>query len=158
MAELTDFDIFNGVITIIAISITITFGFFLISKYPKYKQRALFFMGATLIMLTSVWFTHSLAFILVLITGKGLSPLLFFLFSFTLTPLALILWLMVFTDLVYKKKQKVIISIYIIYGVIFEIIFMILLFKDTSLIGELEGPFEAHVSPFILIHLLILLI
>ncbi|MFX1309478.1 MAG: hypothetical protein ACFE8C_07245 [Promethearchaeota archaeon] len=157
MAELTQFDIINGLLTIIFVSIAITLGFILISKYFKHKQRALFFMGATMIMLTSVWFTHSLAFILVLTTGVGLSPFMFFLFSFTLTPLALILWLMVFTDLVCKKKQKLIISIYVIYGVIFEVILIIFLFTNTLLVGELEGPLEAHMSPFILLHLLIIL-
>jgi len=158
MVELTSLDILNGSLSIIQVIINLIVGIKLISKYFKYKSRPLFFMGLSMILLSEVWFTHGLALILVLTTGSGLSPQMFFIIAFMLVPLAMVCWMMVITELIYKEHQKVILSIYIIFGIIFEILFFTLLFIDYRLIGELETPVEVHTAPFMTGYLLIILI
>jgi len=69
-----------------------------------------------------------------------------------------ILWLIIFTDLVCKNKQLLVLIPYIIYVAIFEIIFFILLFTDTALIGTYTGPFKVDWTPFIMVTTLILVI
>ena len=158
MVELTSLDILNGFLSIILVVIMIIVEIQLISKYIKYKSRPLLFMGISLILLTEVWFTHGLALILVLTTGRGLSPQMFFIIAYTLVPLALVCWMMVIAELMYKEHQKVILLVYLIFGIIFEIFFFIILFLDYRLIGEFYTPIEVHNAPLMTGYLLIILI
>lgn len=158
MVELTPLDILNGSLSIFQVIIYLIIGISLISKYSKYKSRPLLFMGITMILLTEVWFTHGLALILVLTTGSGLSPQTFFIISYTLVPWAMVCWMIVITELMYKELQKGILSIYVIFGIIFEILFFTILFIDYRLIGELYTPVEVHNSSLMTGYLLIILI
>jgi hypothetical protein len=106
MVELTSIDILNGLLSIIQVILTIIIGGILIFKYFKYKNRPLLFMGIALILLTEVWFTHGLVLVLVLTTGSGLSPQNFFIIAYIVVPWTLVVWMVVITDLIYKKHQK----------------------------------------------------
>lgn len=156
--ELTPLDILNGSMSIVQVIINVIVGLMLISKYKKYKSRPLLFMGISMILLSEVWFTHGLALILILTTGSGLSPEMFFLCAFTLIPWATLAWMVVITDLMYKDKQKLILSIYAIFGVVYNLIFFYLLFTNITLIGQLENPIDPHTGTFITVFLLIILI
>ena len=156
--ELTPLDILNGSMSIVQVIINVIVGLMLISKYKKYKSRPLLFMGISMILLSEVWFTHGLALILILTTGSGLSPEMFFLCAFTLIPWATLAWMVVITELMYKDKQKLILSIYAIFGVIYNLIFFYLLFTNITLIGQLENPIDPHTGTFITVFLLIILI
>ncbi len=159
MVELELFDYYNGTLSIIQVTINLIIGFTMIYKYYEYKNKTLLYMGLTMILLTSVWFTHSLAFILVLTTGVGLSPEIFFIMAFPITAVTTILWMVVITGLIFKENQKKILTMYIIYAIIFELLFFFLLFQDTErYIGVLENPIEPDIKPFIQLHLLIILI
>ncbi len=158
MVELTPIEILNGSMSIVMVTIIIIVGIALISKYFKYKSRPLLFMGISLILLISVWFTHGLALILILTTGNGLSPEIFFICEYTLIPWATLAWMVVITELMYKDKQKLILSIYAIFGVVYTVIFYYLLFTNIALIGELESPIDPHNGPFMTGYLLIILI
>ncbi len=158
MVELELFDYYNGTLSLIQVAINFIVGFVLIYKYLEYRNKNLLYMGLTMIILTSVWFTHSVAFVLILTTGEGLSPEIFFSMAYPLTAVASVLWMVVITNLVYKEKKKLIILIYIIYGIVFEILFFILLFDNPENIGVLENPIEPAISRFMQIYLLIALI
>ncbi len=69
-------------------------------------------------------------------------------------PLAIILWLLAFTEFFYTEKRKLILLIFTIYGLIFEIIFFIFLFLKPNLIGELNPPVDVNYKYMILIFLL----
>ena len=158
MVELTPLEMLNGSLSIVMVIINIIVGIALISKYSQYKSRPLLFMGISLILLTEVWFTHGLAFIVILTTGNGLSPEIFFLYAFILVPWATLAWMVVITELMYKDKQKLILSIYAIFGVVYSLIFLYLLFTNIALIGELESPIDPHTGPFMTGYLLLILI
>ncbi|TFG30634.1 MAG: hypothetical protein EU532_00670 [Promethearchaeota archaeon] len=158
MVELTPLEILNGSMSVLYVILNIIVGLVLISKYFKYKSRPLLFMGISMILLSEVWFTHGLAFILILTTGSGLSPEMFFLCAYTLVPWATLSWMVVITDLIYKDKQKLILSIYTIFGIVYSLFFFYLLFTNISLIGQLESPIDPHTGPFLTGYLLIILI
>ena len=158
MVELTPFDILNGFLSIIMIIFSIVVGLILISKYVKYKSKPLLYMGIALILLTEVWFTHSLALILILTTGKGLSPEIFFTCAYILIPWALLAWMLVITELINKEKIKLVASIYVIFGILYSIIFIYLLFTDITLIGELYTPIDSQTGLFLTAYLFIILI
>ena len=158
MVELTLLEILNGSMSIVQVIINIIVGLMLISKYSKYKSRPLLFMGISMILLSEVWFTHGLALILILTTGSGLSPEMFFLCAFTLVPWATLAWMVVITDLMYKDKQKLILSIYALFGIVYSLVFFYLLFTNITLIGQLDSPIDPHTGPFMTGYLLIILI
>ncbi|MFX1495054.1 MAG: hypothetical protein ACFFBZ_12280, partial [Promethearchaeota archaeon] len=75
-------------------------------------------------------------------------------------PLALLSWLIAFTDMIGKKKQKIIITLTIILSIAFEIIFFYLFFTDINAIGVINPlrPFTVNFGDFILIYLVIVII
>ena len=70
---------------------------------------------------------------------EPLTVQLYFIIGIGFLPIALLCWLVAFTDLVskYKNKQKIILIIFTIHGVIFEILFLYFLFTDPSIVGVL---------------------
>lgn len=158
MVELTTLEILSGSLSIVQVSINLILGAILISKYFEHEKRPLLFMGISLILLSEVWFTHGLAFILIVTTGKGLSPELFFLVAYTLVPWATLSWMVVITELLYKNKQKLILAIYAIFGVVYNFVFFYLLFTNITLIGYLDSPIDPHTGLFMTVYLLIILI
>jgi len=77
-------------------------------------------------------------------------------------PIFLLIWLKVFTDLAYVEKQKLILIIFLIIGIIFEIIFFYFLFTHPNLIGTFKTPFQVvygiYIEIFLVIFLLVVLI
>ena len=89
-------------------------------------------------------------------TNKGLTPELYFFIGNFFTPFGIIFWIIAFTDLMYKKYQKVIVPVYIIIGLSFEILLIYYIIEDPSVIGELNGIVDVQYKSFVLIYLLIL--
>ena len=133
--KLLPLDYVNGIITIILISFGIFLGLLMIKKYIKYKDNTLLFMGLCLICITTFFWGALVAFISILITGKGLSIQVYFMLSSILSHVSAILWLIVFTNTVCKDKQKLILSIMTGYTVLHRIIFIYFLLVDPSIMG-----------------------
>ena len=75
-----------------------------------------------------------------------------------------LLWMWAFTDLIFKNQQKIIVGIYAIIGIAFDIylIYYLFIVNDPSIIGELTGVLDttyngiaAYYSIFIVLTLLI---
>ncbi|TFG02395.1 MAG: hypothetical protein EU539_13135 [Promethearchaeota archaeon] len=151
-------DVVNGIVLIIFCSISIYVGLRIILKYFKYKQRELLLVGLTWIFLVSPWYPGSISFIMFLLTGSILTPEAYFIIGTNLWPIAVVLWIIAFTDLVYKKHQKPIILISIFYGIMFYIIFYYLLLTAPYLIGYLKGYTDVQYGLFIVVYAISLLI
>ena len=67
-------------------------------------------------------------------------------------------WLVAFTDLVYKKRQKIIIELFIIYGIIYEIVFFVVFAKDPSLEGTFYGIKSRVIPTIFLVSFLIIIL
>ena len=138
--SISTFDLANGIIFIIFCVISIFVGLRIISKYFKYKRREFILIGLTWIFLVSPWYPASISFIMFLLTGTILTPEAYFIISFVLIPVALVCWMIAFTDLINYKNQKLIITLYIILGIVYYVFFFYFLYyTDQSLIGELRG-------------------
>lgn len=133
--KLLPLDYANGIITIIMTSFGIFLGLLMIKKYKKYKNNSLLFMGLCLICITTFFWGALVAFISILITGKGLSIQVYFMLSSILSHFSVILWLIVFTNTVCKDKQKLILSIMTVYTVLHRIVFIYFLLVDPSNMG-----------------------
>ena len=154
-------DIFNGILLIFILAISVIVGLKIISLYFKNKEKVYIFAGLTWIFLVCPWYPHVTSFILVLTTEKGIeNPEVYFTLGNIFIPIAIISWLYAFTELFYKNKQLIIISIYVLYAIIFYVLFFTALYilKKPILIGKLQGDIEVKYSTLIVLYDITILI
>ncbi|MFX1268833.1 MAG: hypothetical protein ACFFAK_12805, partial [Promethearchaeota archaeon] len=129
-------------------------------KYSKYKSRLYILVGISWIGVANPWFPDSISFIMYLISQVFLPREWYFIIGNCFIPIALLSWLTAFTDMIGKKKQKVIITLTIILSIAFEVMFFYLFFTDINAIGVfiLSRPFTVNFGDFILIYLVIVIL
>ena len=147
-------EFYNGLTCLIFISISIIVGIKLALKYFENKNRVFLLVGLTWIILVEPWWPPTISFLLMLVFNLTLPNEIYFIIGVSLIPIGLLLWLTAFTDLVYKDKQKIILIIFAIVGVIFEISFLYFLFTNPSLIVVRFGPVEGEYLSFVIIYML----
>ncbi len=147
-------DIVNGIFSLIFVAISLLVGLIILSKYFQYKERIYFLVGSTWILISEPWWPSSLSFLIAIVNDVGLSSQMYFLIGNLFVPVAIIVWLIAFTEFLYKEKRKLILMIFGIYGILFEIIFFILLFLNPELIGELNPPVDVNYKFFIMVSLI----
>ncbi|TFG16048.1 MAG: hypothetical protein EU535_00375 [Promethearchaeota archaeon] len=151
-------DIINGIVLIIFCIISIYVGARIALRYFKYKQRELLLVGLTWIFLVSPWYPASISFIMFIFTGTILSREMYFIIGTNLWPIAVVLWTIAFTDLVYRNHQNIIIVVSILYGILFYMVFYFLLFTEPNLIGYLKGYTDVQYGPIIVAYAISLII
>lgn len=147
-------EIFAGVSGIIWVSISTILGLIIASKYFKYKKRVFLLVGLTWILLAAPWWSSTTSFLVALQTDVGLPPEIYFTMTFFSIPIGLIIWMTAFTDLLYKEKQKIILLIVTIEGVLFYIYFFVSLSIDPKIIGVLNGAVDSDYRSVVLIYTL----
>ncbi|TFF98047.1 MAG: hypothetical protein EU540_08285 [Promethearchaeota archaeon] len=139
-----DIEILIGSFSLIFCIISTVIGLIVASKYRKYKQNTLLYVGLSLPGLAFPWYPSAISFLVALVNGVGLPPQVYFLIGNAFVPISLFLWMLALTELIFKKHQKEILIIYIIIGIIFEIYFLYTLFTDYNAIGELKGAVDVE--------------
>ncbi|MHA1660703.1 MAG: hypothetical protein ACTSUT_16450 [Promethearchaeota archaeon] len=152
--SLSAFEIIGGTLSLIFIVIAIIIGLMILIKYFQYKKKILILVGCTWIFMTELWWSSSVSFLMALITGNPLTPKIYFFLGNCLIALGILLWMMAFTELLYKNKQKIVAIIFTIIGVSYEILFYYLVFTDISVIGEMRGAVDGIYYTFPLTFLL----
>jgi len=152
---LSTLSIVNGILSLIFCTIAIIVGITITSKYFTHKQRIFLFVGIAWIGLSEPWLGSSISFLLFVYTGKGLTPELYAIISMVFIPFSIILWIAAWCDLILKKNKKLLISIYMVLAIIFEIALFSLLAIDPSLIIILRDPIDAEFKTVIMIFLLL---
>jgi hypothetical protein len=147
-------DYLNGTLSIIIVTTNIIVGVNIASKYFRYKQREFLLIGAFWMGIACPWYPSSISFLVALATDEGLGIHMYLLFGDVSIPLLIFLWLAGITDLMYKDKQKIILILITIYGVVFEIIFFYLLVTDYTLLGELQGVVDIQYKSFLTFYIL----
>ena len=154
-------DTLNGVFSVIFVAISLLVGFTILSRYFKYKERVYFLVGSTWVLISSPWWPSSLSFLVALSNGVGITEVAYFLIGNLLVPVAVALWLLAFTEFLYTEKRKLILSIFAIIGVIFEVLFLIILFLNPDFIGELnivDVNYKSFIMIFLIFFLLIIVV
>lgn len=154
-------DTLNGVFSVIFVAISLLVGFTILSRYFKYKERVYFLVGSTWVLISSPWWPSSLSFLVALSNGVGITKEAYFLIGNILVPVAVALWLLAFTEFLYTEKRKLILSIFAIIGVIFEVLFLIILFLNPDFIGELkivDVNYKSFIMIFLIFFLLIIVV
>ncbi len=155
---LEDVDIINGIFTLGMVIINTMVGLILIIKSRKLKNRAIFSMGISLALLTSPWVANSVNFLLILFSYKALTPEIHLAIALIPLPIANFAWMVVITELLFKKKQKIILSAYLAFSLFFDIIVIYLLSINYQLVGTFDSPLDTVYSSLISGLILILLL
>ncbi len=148
----------NGILSIIFVAISTFVGLSIASKYFKYKDRTLLFIGFSWCGMCIIWWSISISFLLILFTDKGLDQDIYIIIGYVLIPIFLESWLIAFTHLKYKQKRMIILIIFAILGVLYEILLFYFYFTDISMIATLSGPVDVKYGIFMISWLLFVII
>jgi len=153
-------DYLNGILAIIWVSISVTVGLIIASRYRKYKENALLYVGIAWIGISNGWYPTCISFILSFFNnGIGLSanPEIYFIIGIPWMGFTLSLWLYAITELIIEKKQKLITLIYLTVAIAYAIYFFIVVFYDSMQIAILQTPVDAKYNGITSIYSIIVL-
>ena len=105
--------------------------------------------------ISNPWLPDAISFLMIIFIQSNLTPEASFVIGYAILPFFILCWLIAFTDLLYPSSQKLMLTIFIIFTISFEIIFFFLLFTDPNLIGIFVGPFQIRWSLLMQIYLCI---
>ena len=150
-------DVLHGSFSLVYVIISFAIGLIILFKYFKFKNRLYVFVGLTWIFLSFPWLPDSISFLMNLFTQTSLTEEWYFIIGNVFIPIALISWIIAYTDMINKEKQKLAVIIILIFSLVFEIIFFTLFFIDLNLIGVINPliPFSADLGILLIIFLLI---
>ena len=150
-------DILQGSLSLIFVIISFIIGFTIISKYGKNKNRLYILVGLTWFMLSTLWLPEAISFLMSLFIQQTLPIELYFILGNVFVPIAVFTWVYAYTDMISKDKQKLILILVLIFGIVFEVFFFYNFFLDINLIGVISPlrPFSADLGYFLAILLLI---
>ena len=150
LEDLTQTDILFGSLSLILVLVSTIVGLRIISKYFTFKEKTLLTVGLAWVFITSAWWVSAFQFVIIALFDYKFTPYLYLLIENAFTPFAIVFWIYSFCALMRLKSQKVIVSIYVIICVLFEIILFTFLSIDTELVGTgiEEGIFTSRLTDF----------
>ena len=153
-------DVLQGSFSLIFVIISLIIGLTIFSKYFEHKNRLFILVGLSWIGISIPWVPDSTSFLMNLFVQEFLPKGWYFIIGNVFLPIALLAWLIAYTDMIKKKAQKKVIIITVIYTILFEIVFFSFLLIDIDLIGEINPnrPFTVDFGIFITTYLLILIL
>jgi len=156
--ELVDF--LQGSFSLIFVLISVYIGLSILLKYFKYKSRLYILVGISWIGVANPWFPDSISFLMNILFQQSLAIEWYFIIGNAFIPIALLTWLIAYTDMRKKKGQKLVIILTVVLGLIFEIAFFFLLITDINQIGYINPlrPFTVEFGLFITIYLLLVIL
>ncbi|MBD3196126.1 MAG: hypothetical protein GF317_13795 [Candidatus Lokiarchaeota archaeon] len=150
--------VINGLSSLIFVIISILVGIFIISNYFQHKNMNLIYVGLAWIGLSEPWWASSVSFLIALFNDTGLSNEAYLFIGNVFIPLFILFWLKAMGNLLDWQRMKLISLIYTIASITFEILFMIFLFINYSIIGQKVGPVDADFGLFTILFLFINLV
>jgi hypothetical protein len=151
-------DIINGIFGVIALIVSVFIAIRIILRGFEFRNRDFILVGIAGLIVSEPFWGSIISFVLEISSGMALTIEMQNLINFPLVPLGLLSWLVAFTDLVYKKRQKLIIELFIIYGIIYEIVFFVVFANDPSLEGTFYGIKSRVIPTIFLVSFLIIIL
>ncbi|MFX1394870.1 MAG: hypothetical protein ACFFAH_15020 [Promethearchaeota archaeon] len=109
-------------------------------KYREIKNKTYIWWGIGLLGQGLVWLGSGISFLIIVLGGNGLDLQIYFLISFSWAAITLMFWMWTITDLLFKEKQKIILAIYAVIGILFEMYYFYILFTSPEIHGSLSIP------------------
>ena len=156
--QLTPIQFVTGLFSLLLALISIYVGLYIASRYRKYNNKILLYVGLGWIGLMNGWWPSAINFVLVVATGTAMSEVPFFIIGNVFIPFFLFIWMIGVTELLYKEKQKYILIFFLIFAVIFDGLIFYYLTTDPSKMGQLQGPVDVKYTGLYALFLITLLI
>ncbi|MFW9942765.1 MAG: hypothetical protein ACFFFT_17145 [Candidatus Thorarchaeota archaeon] len=153
-------DVLQGSFSLIFVIISLIIGITILTKYFEHKNRLFILVGISWIGVANPWIPDSVSFLMQLIVQEWLPRGWYFIIGNVFIPIALLTWLIAYTDMIKRKAQKKVILITVLLSILFEIVFFVLFFIDLDLIGMInpDRPFTVDFGIFITIYLLVVIL
>jgi hypothetical protein len=150
-------DILQGTLSLIYVVISFIIGVTIISKYRKFKNRLYILVGLCWLSLSTLWLPEAVSFIMSVSIQQTLAIEWHLIMGNIFFPIAIFCWIFAYMDMINKKKEKLAISLVIIYAIIFEGLFFYYFSLGTEYIGVINPvrPFSADLGIFLTVLLLI---
>lgn len=144
-----------GIVTMTFIVITIFLSIKFLIKYINTKDKHLLFAGIAYVGVASCWFGVGLNFISVMLFNEIPPMELHFLLHGGIVTIAQWCFIMLCTDLSHLKKgmKKLIQILTGIIAIIVEIIYIFIVFTNSTLLGYLYVPIQVIYGPFSYVYL-----
>ena len=143
-------DLANGILILVLDGISIYVGLRLILKYFKLRRRELLLVGLCWIFIACPWYPGGISFLMYIFTSQNLTDVPYFIIGNVFIPIALVLWIMVISKFLKVKRKNLLIFLFVLFGIFFEVVFFVLLSIDPSLIGRLKGITDVQYDLFII--------
>ena len=158
--ELTAVDYLNGYLDVLTAFISVLVGILIIKKYFVFKRKEFLLIGIACILVSEPWWPYLVSFILILLNQAPLSIEAHLFLGYGFIPIIIICWFMAITEFLYKEKQKLIVGIFSIYAIIYEILFLYLLFTDSTQLGTFSesGFLDIEYNVFMIVNQIIFII
>jgi len=158
---LSDLAKISGLTALISVSISFLLGFIVLIKYFKTRQVLIFNFFLCIIFTSSPWYPSGLGYLYWIITGEFLSYQIYVLIGTVGVPIAILAWLNVYLSTIKPKKKKLVLILYGIFSIFFELyLFYFLLLAPGAPIESLLGiiidptnPMDIDYKGFVLIFL-----
>lgn len=158
---LSDLAQISGLTALISVSISFLLGFIVLIKYFKTKQVLIFNFFLCIIFTSSPWYPSGLGYLYWIITGEFLTYQIYVLIGTVGIPIAILAWLNVYLSTINPKKKKLVLLLYGIFSIFFELyLFYFLLLAPGAPVDSLLGiiidptnPMDIDYKGFVLIFL-----
>ncbi|MBD3255547.1 MAG: hypothetical protein GF383_10660 [Candidatus Lokiarchaeota archaeon] len=154
VTSLTTLELLQGVLTLIFVVVSIILGVSIMLKYFKYQNRSFLLFGISWICLISPYWPDAITILTITFFNSELPEILYFFLAMAFVPVVHITWIMAMTDLIYRNKKMVLMAIFTIEAVLYEIFFLFFLFTNKASIGTRVATFDIDWSLFVIIYLL----
>ena len=156
--ELTEIQFLTGLFSLILAIISIYVGLYIASRYRKYNNKILLYVGLAWVGLMNGWWPSAINFVLILTTGTAMAEIPYFIIGNILLPWFLLIWMIGVSELLYKEKQKQIILFFLIFAFAFEGVIFYYILTDSSKMGQLQGPVDVKYTGLFSLFLIALLV
>ena len=150
-------DFLNGLLTTIAIVISIIFSLLITQRYFETRNKLFLYVGIATFGIYQPWWPTTISFLSIVFTGKELEPSIFFFIGNFFIPFFITMWMVSINLLVFEGKRKFLPIIYLIISVLMDVYLVFYLVNDPSVIGQLSGPFDAEYGRVMMLYLLFIL-
>lgn len=158
---LSDLAKLSGLSALINVFIGFFFGTIVLIRSVKTRQKLIFNFFLCIVFTLSPWYSSGFGYLYWVITTNFLPNQIYILIGTTFIPIAMIAWLNVYMTTYKPKRRTIILLLYAIFSVIFEIyLFYFLFFAQGapiySLLGvftDINNPIDIDYKGFVLIYL-----
>ncbi len=145
-----------GIVTLIFVGVTLLISGKMIYRGIRIKNKLIAYVGISYFGLASCWFGVALNFLSVLIFRVIPPWELYFLAHGGIVTIALVFWITAMSELLMlkEKTRKKVIIVSVILASITEIIYIIIIFTETDLLGIPKAPIQVVYEPFSYVYLM----